>query len=94
MNYRQLNKEFIESRQKILLADKVNFQLYGLLNYQKSLCRKRKTKILLHKKALYENHIFFYEYMIEMNEIEKELVDVNDCIGQLFFLQKCLQINK
>ena len=50
--------------------------------------------MLLHEKELYENHIFLYEYMIEINEINKELVDVNDFIGQLLFLQKCLQINK
>lgn len=50
--------------------------------------------MLLHEKELYENHIFLYEYMIEINELNKELVDVNDFIGQLLFLQNCLQINK
>ena len=87
MDYFQRNQEFIMSRQKTVLSDQINRQMFELLKYRKRLMKQRIRKMDLFEHELFVNHIFNYEYMIELNELHETLVNVNDLLGRLALIR-------
>lgn len=87
MDYFQRNQEFIISRQKTVLSDQINRQMFELLKYRKRLMKQRIRKMDSFEHELFVNHIFNYEYMIELNKLHETLVNVNDRLGRLALIR-------